>query len=36
MRDGRIVAELSPDEATENLILSHAMGEAESVAAEVK
>jgi ABC-type sugar transport system ATPase subunit len=36
MRDGRIVAELSPEKATENLILSHAMGEAECIEAEVK
>jgi len=27
MREGRLVAELSPDEATENMILSYAMGE---------
>jgi ABC-type sugar transport system ATPase subunit len=36
MREGQIVAELPPAQATENLILRHAMGEAETHNAEVK
>ena len=34
MRQGQLVAEISPDEATENLILRHAMGEFDSTQVE--